>query len=83
VTIAEIRGRARGLGSEFALACDLRFASRERVPSGEDLAAAATVFRQSGTWPGTQQRVRDALAQGLQQRGDFELNQGARLGPAT
>jgi hypothetical protein len=23
-----------------------------------------------------------ALAQGLQQRGDFELNQGARLGPA-
>jgi hypothetical protein len=46
------------------------------VPSGEDLAEAATVFRQSGTWPGTQQRVRDALAQGLQQRGDFELNQG-------
>lgn len=175
VTIAEIRGRARGLGSEFALACDLRFASRERavfgqpevgiglvpgggsievlsalagrsraleiivgsddfdadtaerygwinralpdaelpgfvdrlarriasfeqpaiaaakarvnkragVPSGGDLAEAATVFGQSGTWPGTQQRVRDALAQGLQQRGDFELNQGARLGPAA
>lgn len=175
VTIAEIRGRARGLGSEFALACDLRFASREKavfgqpevgtglvpgggsievlstlagrsrtleiiigsddfdadtaerygwinralpdaelagfvdrlarriasfeqpaivaakarvnmragVPSGEDLTEAATVFRHSGTWPGTRQRVRDALAQGLQQRGDFELNQGARLGPAA
>jgi enoyl-CoA hydratase/carnithine racemase len=175
VTIAEIRGRARGVGSEFALACDLRFASRERavlghpevglglvpgggsiealpglagrsrameiilgsedfdadtaqrygwinralpdaelaafvdrlarriasfeqaalvaakaqinkragVPSGEDLAEAAAVFRESGTWPGTQRRVREALAQGLQQRGDFELNQGARLGPAS
>lgn len=29
VSIASIRGRARGMGSEFALACDLRFASRE------------------------------------------------------
>ena len=174
VTIAEIRGRARGLGSEFALACDLRFASREKAvfgqpevglglvpgggsievlsalagrsraleiilsgddfdadtaerygwinralpdaelspfvdrlarriagferpalvrakaqinkragtPSDEDLLEARTVFSESGTWPGTQRRVREALAQGLQQRGDFELNQGARLGPA-
>jgi enoyl-CoA hydratase/carnithine racemase len=173
VTIAEIRGRARGLGSEFALACDLRFASREKAvfgqpevglglvpgggsvevlsalagrsraleiilsgddfdadtaerygwinralpdaelspfvdrlarriarferpalvrakaqinkragtPSDEDLLEARTVFSESGTWPGTQRRVREALAQGLQQRGDFELNQGARLGP--
>ena len=31
---------------------------------------------------GTQRRAREALAHGLQQRGDFELNQGARLGPA-
>lgn len=29
ISIASIRGRARGAGSEFALACDLRFASRE------------------------------------------------------
>ena len=29
VTIAKIRGRARGIGNEFALACDMRFASRE------------------------------------------------------
>lgn len=30
LSIASIRGRARGIGSEFALACDIRFASRER-----------------------------------------------------
>jgi enoyl-CoA hydratase/carnithine racemase len=29
VSIAAIRGRARGAGGEFVLACDLRFASRE------------------------------------------------------
>jgi len=31
VSIAAIRGRARGAGSEFVLACDLRFASRENA----------------------------------------------------
>ena len=31
VSIASIRGRARGAGSEFVLACDLRFASRENI----------------------------------------------------
>jgi enoyl-CoA hydratase/carnithine racemase len=35
VTIASVRGRVRGAGSEFILACDIRFASRERAVLGQ------------------------------------------------
>jgi enoyl-CoA hydratase/carnithine racemase len=35
VSIASIRGRAGGAGSEFVLACDLRFASRENTLLGQ------------------------------------------------
>lgn len=35
VTISAIRGRARGAGSEFILATDLRFASREKAIIGQ------------------------------------------------
>ncbi|MFF7130125.1 MULTISPECIES: enoyl-CoA hydratase/isomerase family protein [unclassified Streptomyces] len=35
VTIGKLRGRARGAGSEFLLACDVRFASREHAVLGQ------------------------------------------------
>jgi enoyl-CoA hydratase/carnithine racemase len=35
LSIASIRGRVRGAGSEFVLACDLRFASRENTLLGQ------------------------------------------------
>jgi enoyl-CoA hydratase/carnithine racemase len=35
VSIASIRGRVRGAGSEFVLACDMRFASRENALLGQ------------------------------------------------
>src|SRR6266478_7990800 len=35
VTITAVRGRARGAGSEFALATDIRFASQERAVLGQ------------------------------------------------
>src|SRR5579871_655776 len=35
VSIAKIRGRTRGIGNEFALACDMRFASRQNAVFGQ------------------------------------------------
>ena len=35
VTIAQIQGRVRGAGSEFVLACDMRFAARESAIFGQ------------------------------------------------
>ena len=35
ITIAQIEGRVRGVGSEFILACDLRFAARESAIFGQ------------------------------------------------
>jgi enoyl-CoA hydratase/carnithine racemase len=43
VSIASIRGRARGGGSEFALACDMRFASREKAILGQFEVGVSTV----------------------------------------
>ena len=35
ITIAQIEGRVRGAGSEFVLACDMRFAARETAVFGQ------------------------------------------------
>ena len=35
VSIAKIRGRTRGIGNEFVLACDMRFASRQSARFGQ------------------------------------------------
>ena len=34
VSIAKVRGRTRGIGNEFVLACDMRFASRQKAVFG-------------------------------------------------
>src|SRR6202012_1064349 len=43
VSIAAIRGCVRGAGSEFVLACDLRFASREKSLLGQFEVATGVV----------------------------------------
>lgn len=49
VSIAKIRGRVRGLGSEFVLACDMRFASRERTIVGQPEVGAGVIPGGGGT----------------------------------
>jgi enoyl-CoA hydratase/carnithine racemase len=43
VTIAQIEGRVRGAGSEFVLACDMRFAARESAIFGQLEQAFGTI----------------------------------------
>lgn len=43
VSIASIRGRARGAGSDFVLACDMRFASRQNTRLGQFEVATGVV----------------------------------------
>jgi enoyl-CoA hydratase/carnithine racemase len=43
ISIASVRGRTRGVGSEFCLACDLRFASREKALFGQPEVPAGVV----------------------------------------
>jgi enoyl-CoA hydratase/carnithine racemase len=43
LTIAKIRGRVRGVGSEFVLACDLRYASVEKAVLGQPEVGAGVI----------------------------------------
>src|SRR6266850_1965055 len=87
VSIAKIRGRVRGVGSEFVLACDMRFASRENTalaqvevgagvhPGGggtDRLLDALNSFTTALTWPETQQRFQALFKRGLNRPGDME-----------
>ncbi|MBD9677265.1 enoyl-CoA hydratase/isomerase family protein [Pseudomonas sp. PDM18] len=49
VTIGELRGRARGAGSEFLLALDMRFASREHALLGQPEVAVGLLPGAGGT----------------------------------
>src|SRR5258706_11772847 len=49
VSIAKIRGRVRGVGSEFVLACDMRFASRENTALAQVEVGAGGHSRGRGT----------------------------------
>jgi enoyl-CoA hydratase/carnithine racemase len=63
VSIAKIRGRTRGIGNEFVLACDMRFASRKSAysatpRSASDLSRAAERWNGSRAWSAARARLR-------------------------
>jgi enoyl-CoA hydratase/carnithine racemase len=43
VSIAQIEGRVRGAGSEFVLACDMRFAAKEQAIFGQFEAGSGVI----------------------------------------
>src|SRR6478672_10959922 len=49
VSIAKIRGCVRGVGSEFVLACDMRFASREKAVLGQPEVGVGVIPGGGGT----------------------------------
>ena len=51
VSIASIRGRATGVGSELALACDMRFASREKAILSH-FEVGAGIYQEVARWQG-------------------------------
>src|SRR5262249_54909958 len=51
VSIAQIEGRARGAGSEFVLACDMRFAARESAMFGQPRAGTGVSPGRGGVQP--------------------------------
>jgi enoyl-CoA hydratase/carnithine racemase len=48
ISIASIRGRVRGIGSEFVLSCDMRFASLENAILGQPEVGAGVIPGGSG-----------------------------------
>ena len=57
VTIAQIEGRVRGAGSEFVLACDMRFAARESAIFGQPEQAFGLIPGAGAQGPGQYNRA--------------------------
>ena len=69
VSIAKIRGRTRGIGNEFVLACDMRFASRKKallcsatLRSASDWSRAAERWNGSRVWSAARGHLRSCSA---------------------
>ena len=80
VTIGELRGRARGAGSEFLLALDMRFASRERGVLGQPEVAIGLLPGAGGTVRLTQLLGRGRALEVCLGGADFDADSAERYG---
>ena len=80
VTIGELRGRARGAGSEFLLALDMRFASRERGVLGQPEVAVGLLPGAGGTVRLTQLLGRSRALEVCLGGADFDADTAERYG---
>jgi enoyl-CoA hydratase/carnithine racemase len=80
VSIAKLRGRARGAGSELALACDMRFAARENAVLGQVEVGVGTVPGAGGVQHLGRLLGRGRAMEAILGSDDFDAEQAERYG---
>ena len=80
VTIAQIEGRVRGVGSEFALACDMRFAARESAIFGQFEAAFGVIPGAGGVQHLTRLMGRGRALEVMLSADDYDADLAERYG---
>jgi enoyl-CoA hydratase/carnithine racemase len=80
VTIAQIEGRVRGAGSEFALACDMRFAAQETAIFGQLEAAFGLIQGAGAIQHLTRLMGRGRALEVLLSAGDYNAELAERYG---
>jgi enoyl-CoA hydratase/carnithine racemase len=80
VTIAQIEGRARGGGSEFALACDMRFAARGKAIFGQIEAGFGSAPGAGGIQHLTRLLGRGRAMEAMLSSEDFDADVAERFG---
>ncbi len=83
VSIAAIRGRTRGAGNELALACDLRYASRERAIFGQPEVGVGIVPGGGGAERLPRVIGRDRALEAILGSGDYDADLAERWGWVT
>jgi enoyl-CoA hydratase/carnithine racemase len=80
VTIAQIEGRVRGVGSEFVLACDMRFAARESAIFGQFEPAFGVIPGAGGAQHLTRLMGRARALEVMLSAGDYDADLAERYG---
>ena len=80
VTIAQIAGRVRGAGSEFVLACDMRFAARESAIFGQPEPGLGTIPGAGGVQHLTRLMGRARALEVLLSADDYDADLAERYG---
>jgi enoyl-CoA hydratase/carnithine racemase len=83
ITIASIRGRTRGGGNELALACDLRYASREKAMFGHPEVGGGLVPGGGGTERLPRFIGRDRALEAILSSSDYDADLAERWGWVT
>jgi len=83
VSIAAIRGRTRGAGNELALACDLRYASREKALFGQPEVGIGIVPGGGGTERLPRSIGRDRALEAILTSADYDADLAERWGWVT